>query len=65
VGFDASVLSEFRTRLLVEGAESRLFETMLTCLREKGLLKKRGKMRTDSTHILAAVRQLNRLECVG
>ena len=38
---------------------------MLTCLREKGLLKKRGKMRTDSTHILTAVRQLNRLECVG
>lgn len=64
-GFDASVLSEFRTRLLAGGAELLLFEAMLTCLRDKGLLKKRGKMRTDSTHVLTAVRQLNRLECVG
>lgn len=64
-GFDSSVLSEFRTRLLTGGAEALLFETMLTCVREKGLLKTRGRMRTDSTHILAAIRTLNRLECVG
>jgi transposase len=65
VGFDGSVFSEFRTRLVAGGAEQVLFETMVTCLQEKGLLKKRGQMRTDSTHILAAVRVLNRLECVG
>ncbi len=30
-----------------------------------GLLKKRGTQRSDSTHVLAAVRSLNRLEVVG
>lgn len=64
-GFDASVLSEFRTRLVEGNAELLLFETMLTCLRDKGLLKVRGRMRTDSTHILAAIRTLSRLECIG
>jgi len=33
--------------------------------KEKGLLKKRGKQRTDSTAVLAATRALNRLECLG
>ncbi len=42
-----------------------LFETLLSLLREQGLLKARGKQRTDSTHVLAAIRMLNRLECVG
>jgi transposase len=64
-GFDDSILSEFRTRLVEGSAEMLLFETMLTCLRDKGLLKVRGRMRTDSTHILAAVRILSRLECIG
>ncbi|MBK8989687.1 MAG: IS1182 family transposase [Chloroflexi bacterium] len=64
-GFDASVLSEFRTRLIEGSAELLLFETMLACLRDKGLLKVRGRMRTDSTHILAAIRSLSRLECIG
>lgn len=64
-GFDASVLCEFRGRLLAGGAEMQLFETLLTLLREQGLLKARGKQRTDSTHVLAAVVTLNRLECVG
>ena len=64
-GFDFSVLSEFRTRLLSQGAEARLFEIMLAGFRDRGLLKARGKQRTDSTHILANVRELNRLEFVG
>ena len=64
-GFDSSVLSEFRTRLLASGAERVLFETLLTLLREQGLLKRRGRQRTDSTHVLAAVQALNRLELVG
>jgi transposase len=64
-GFDASVLSEFRARLIEGSAELLLFETMLACLRGKGLLKERGRMRTDSTHILAAIRNLSRLECIG
>lgn len=64
-GFDASVLCEFRSRLLAGGAEMQLFETLLSLLREQGLLKARGKQRTDSTHVLAVVVTLNRLECVG
>lgn len=64
-GFDASVLSEFRQRLLNGSMEELLFTTMVTRLREAGLLKCRGRLRTDSTQILTAVRTLNRLECVG
>jgi transposase len=64
-GFDASVLSEFRTRLLGGEAEALLFDTLLDVLRAQGLVKARGKQRTDSTHVLAAVQVLNRLEFVG
>ena len=32
---------------------------------QKGLIKARGKARTDSTHVLAAIHQLNRIECVA
>lgn len=64
-GFDFSVLSEFRTRLIAGAAEERLLTTMLDRFTERGLLKSRGQQRTDSTHIVAAVRSLNRLEMVG
>jgi transposase len=64
-GFDASILSEFRTRLLQGEAEHLVLETLLTLLHERGLLKARGTQRTDSPHILAAIRTLNRLELVG
>jgi len=64
-GFDASVLSEFRTRLVHGGAEALLFEPLLQRLEAHDLLKARGTQRTDSTHILAAIGTLNRLELVG
>src|SRR5215204_4772329 len=64
-GFDFSVLSEFRARLLEGGAEQMLLERMLERFGERGWVKARGRQRTDSTHVLAAVRVLNRLECVG
>jgi len=64
-GFDASVLSEFRTRLVAGGAEEKLFDLMLTAFPERKLLKARGRQRTDSTHVLAAIRAINRLQCVG
>jgi transposase len=64
-GFDASVLCEFRTRLLKGGAEEVLFDTLLSWCREHQLLKAGGRQRTDSTHVLAAVRALNRVELVG
>jgi transposase len=64
-GFDASVLCEFRARLVAGGAEQRLLDRLLVLAREHGLLKARGRQRTDSTHVLATIHVLNRLECVG
>lgn len=64
-GFDASVWSEFRTRLIDNEAVDRLLNRMIRVFKEHELLKVRGQQRTDSTHILAAVRTMNRLECVG
>ena len=63
-GFDASVLSEFRARLLDGEAERVLLDTLLGWCRERGLLKVRGRQRTDSTHVVAKVCALNRLELV-
>jgi transposase len=63
-GFDHTVLSEFRNRLLKAGAEHLLFDRLLVKLREQGLLKARGRQRTDSTHVLGAIRAMNRLVCV-
>src|SRR5215813_4195990 len=64
-GFDFSVLSEFRDRLLAGSAEELLLDKLLERCRVLGLLKARGQQRTDSTHVLAAIRVLNRLELVA
>jgi len=64
-GFDFSVLSEFRARLADGGAAHLLLDALLDRCKEVGLIKPRGKQRTDSTNVLAAVRALNRLEGVG
>ncbi len=64
LGFDHSVLSEFRTRLLDHDAERRLFDAILTIARSCGLLTTGGRQRSDSTHILAAMRAMTRLEVV-
>ena len=64
-GFDRSVLCEFRGRLLGNAAVDRLLARVLDAAREDGLLKARGRQRTDSTHVLAAIRTLNRLELVA
>jgi len=63
-GFDHTVLSEFRTRLVGLTAEERFLEAMLDLCKAQGWLKARGRQRTDSTHVLAKVRALNRAECV-
>ena len=65
VGFDHTVLSEFRTRLLAHGAEGRLFDAVLDVARGRGLLKAGGRQRSDSTHVLGAMRTMSRLEVVG
>lgn len=64
-GFDYSVLSQFRQRLIEQGAEDLVLEPLLAVCREHGWLKAGGKQRTDSTHVLAAVRALSSLESVG
>jgi transposase len=64
-GFDHTVLSEFRSRLVTGQAEQQLLDRLLEQLQAQGLLQTGGRQRTDSTHILAAVRDLNRLERVG
>lgn len=64
-GFDFSVLSEFRQRLVAAKAEERLLNHLLVCCQDHKWLKAGGKQRTDSTHVLARVRDMNRLECVG
>jgi transposase len=61
-GFDFSVLSEFRSRLVEGGAEHLLLESLLEACKERGYLKVRGRQRTDSTHVLGALRVLSQLE---
>lgn len=62
-GFDSSVLCEFRARLLQGKAEHLLFDKLLDVCRERQWLKRRGRQRTDSTHVIAAVHACNRLQC--
>src|SRR3954453_12682171 len=64
-GFDHSVLCEFRSRLLEGRAEERLLGKLLDACRARGLLKARGRQRTDATHVLASIRVLTRLELLG
>jgi transposase len=64
-GFDFSLLSEFRTRLVENQQETLLLDRLLSVCKERGWLKVGGKQRSDSTHVLARVRSLSNLECVG
>ena len=64
-GFDFTVLHEFRTRLLQHGAEEQLLDAVLRVFKARKLLKARGRQRTDSTNVLAAIRDLNYLELMG
>jgi len=65
VGFDFSVLSDFRARLLAHDASARLFDSLLSQLRELGLLKRRGRQRTDSLAVIARIHLLTRIELVA
>lgn len=64
-GFDHSVLSEFRDRLLAGHVEEQLLDLMLKRFQRQGLLKARGQQRSDSTHVLAVVREMTRVEFLG
>jgi transposase len=64
-GFDFSVLSEFRARLVAGSLERAVLDLLLDRLKALGLVKAGGRQRTDSTHVLAAIRGLNQLEMAG
>ncbi len=64
-GFNYSVLSEFRDRLLEGTAEQQLLDRMLEKFQAKGLLKARGTQRSDSTQVLSVAREMTRLEFLG
>jgi hypothetical protein len=64
-GFDFSVLSEFRSRLVAGAMEAALLEALLARLGALGLVGAGMPQRTDSTHVLGRIRDLNRLELAG
>lgn len=63
-GFHYSVLSEFRTRILQQENTLVYLDALLDACKAKDLLKTRGKQRTDSTHVLASIRFMNRAELI-
>lgn len=63
-GFDFSLLSEFRGRLIAGGVEAGVLDAVLESVSAAGLIKAGGRQRSDATHVLAAVREVNRLESV-
>jgi transposase len=64
-GFDYSILTDFRQRLLAAQAQDLMLEPILQLCRERGWLKAQGKQRTDATAVLARVRARSLLESVG
>ena len=64
-GFDHTVLAEFRGKVAQAGLEQVALDALLERLVSAGLVKAGGKQRTDSTHVIAAVAALNRLELAG
>lgn len=64
-GFDHSVLPEFRAKVADAGLEQVPLDALLERLSADGLVKAGGKQRTDSTHVVAAVAELNQLELAG
>jgi transposase len=63
-GFNFTLLHDFRERVLIHGAAGRLLDTFLAACKRRGWITTRGTQRTDSTHVLGAIRQLYYLECV-
>src|SRR4249920_2818062 len=64
-GFDHTVLAEFRGKVAEAGLEQVALDALLAKLAAGGLVKAGGKQRTDSTHVVAAVAALNRLQLAG
>ena len=63
-GFHPTSLVSFRQRLMAHKDGRLIFDAILQLLSGKSLLKRRGKQRLDSTHVLGAVARMGRLETV-
>ena len=63
-GCDCTLWHDFRGRLLAQAAGPRFLDTLLATGKARGWIKARGTPRTESTHVLAAIRMLHRLACV-
>ena len=50
----------FGPALLEGGAEQQVLQLLLDTAMKRGWLKAHGKQRTDSTHVLGAIRALSR-----
>ena len=64
-GFDASVLCNFRKRLIEHGCEEMIFGHVLEQLRSLGLLANRRKVRVDATSLVANVARLSRGDMIA
>jgi transposase len=64
-GFNHTVLSEFRDRVAGAGLEQVVLDGLLERLAAAGLVTAGGRQRTDSTHVIAAVAELRRVELAG
>jgi transposase len=64
-GFHSSVLSAVRRHLVTHEQAQVLLDTLLDHCAANGLLEGKRKQRTDSTHVLAAVRSLSLVALVG
>lgn len=63
-GFHHTALHAFRQRLLAHGEEALVFDRLLSRLQEMGLIQPHGRVRTDSTHVVAQVNRLSQWELV-
>lgn len=61
-GFDSTILCEFRARLVAGHAEHELLDAELAVAVARRLVRPRGRQRTDSTHVLAAVRMRSHID---
>ena len=62
-GFHSTVLVYFRDRLEEKKAERMIFDGVVDLLIELGLVKRKGKQRLDSTHIVGYVKAMSWMEC--
>lgn len=64
-GFDASILTDFRQRLVDHHAQEILLDPIIDLCVRKGWIEQKGQQRVDSTMVFAHARRLHSLETVG